>query len=51
VDALQQQASAVLAVLSRAREVLGGDGSAAPPTAFAPPREIETGVGRGVFAG
>ncbi|HYB35756.1 MAG TPA: hypothetical protein VEF72_08240 [Mycobacterium sp.] len=46
---LQQQASYVLAVLSRAQKVFGGDRPPADPPAFVPPPDLEQNLGCGWF--
>jgi hypothetical protein len=46
---LQERASNVLDLLSRARKVLGGDEHQSPPTAFVNRVDLEDDVGRGRF--
>jgi hypothetical protein len=44
---LQQQARDVLGLLSRAKEVFGGEAPPIDTPAFIPPRNLEQDVGRG----
>lgn len=47
--ALQQEASNVLAVLSRVKQLFGGDEPPADPPAFVAPLDLECNLGRGWF--
>ena len=47
--ALQQEATNVLAVLARARQLFGGDQPPADPPAFMAPPDLEQNLGRGWF--
>jgi hypothetical protein len=47
--ALQQEASNVLAVLSRGTQLFGGDVPPADPPAFVAPLDLEHNLGRGWF--
>ncbi|WP_375489660.1 hypothetical protein [uncultured Mycobacterium sp.] len=46
---LEQQVDHVLAVLSRAQQVFGGDDPPVDPPVFAASRELEDNLGRGQF--
>jgi hypothetical protein len=46
---LEQEADTVLAVLSRAQDVFGGDIPPAAPPGFAVGRDLEDDLGRGYF--
>ncbi|WP_425004968.1 hypothetical protein [Mycolicibacterium sp. S3B2] len=46
---LQQQASEVLDLVTRAKQVFGGDGTPQGPPAFAAPRDLEDGISRERF--
>lgn len=48
-DGVRQQAREVLDVLSRARNVFGGNTTPDRPPAFAPPTDLEQDLGRGLF--
>jgi hypothetical protein len=47
--ALQQEASNVLAMLSRVQRLFGGDAPPADPPAFVAPPDVEADLGRGWF--
>jgi hypothetical protein len=46
---LEQETETVLAVVSRARDVFGGDAAPTAPPAFAADRDLEDDLGRGYF--
>ncbi|WP_158220767.1 hypothetical protein [Mycobacterium lehmannii] len=46
---LQQQASEILDLVSRAKKVFGGDSVPERPPAFAPPGDLEEAISRDCF--